>query len=383
MNQTAYNPDLRGTRFPGHPGGQALLSLARGHERPDLLFYSHHLGCDHQAIARRAASLGLALPPSDPFYEEINEIVTDIKARHHWHERIFEMYCLVITLALPIAWAGFAIWGSLLAALGFGGLLLSYAFVIFHTRHHRGGKVFSYRPLDRLLRRFYDVIDATFMVEPNAWREQHQASHHVFANDPEKDYDVYHPVPWLRLHEQQPLKKWHRFQTFYVPLLLLLNAFSFPFTNVARRGGNPGYAFLYLLLSIIVPMLFNGFTGLMLFLIAMAPVSLLISYLFQVSHNFSDHKPVPENSVATFEQWVSVQIGNSTDYGGYLMTLLCGGINLQASHHVAPALSPALLYFLSPRLQKVLETRGTHFFRQRHLLEALISYHQRLHQLSR
>ena len=71
--------------------------------------------------------------------------------------------------------------------------LVSYAFNIFHSRHHRGGKVYFVPLLDRWTIRLYHVVDATFMILPQAWREYHNASHHVVTNHPVEEYNGQSP----------------------------------------------------------------------------------------------------------------------------------------------------------------------------------------------
>ncbi len=381
-NPDTIQPDLNDIDFPAHPGGQALLDLARQHRRADLLFLSHHLGCNHDLIRRNCERLNVEIAAASDFYSELSQTISNIKKQHQHHITIYEWYCMLVTLLLPVVWYGFAINGSFASGLLFSGLLVSYAFVIFHTRHHRGASVYRNRYLDQATRPIYDLVDSVFMITPAAWREQHQASHQVYPNDPALDYDVYHPSPWIRLHRNQPVQPWHRLQSLYVPVLLLLNGFSFPLTNVSSRGGHIGYAAIYVLLVVIVPIMSHGLSGLILYLSALAPASLIISYMFQVSHNFEELTDTQANSPSDFEAWVEAQVRNSTDYGGYLTTLVFGGINLQASHHVAPALPPTLLYFLSTHLEEKMLNQGKPFYRQRHLGEAVWSYHRRLNQLA-
>ncbi len=377
-----FEPDITDKPIPDHPGGQALLQLAANHERPDLLFFSHHLGCDMGRIRALAARREIAIPMQSEMFDELSAMVADVSLQHRRHESLFEIYCLMVTLAWPITYFGFAVAGSLAGTIAFGAVMLSYSFVIFHTRHHRGGKVYRHAGLDLLLRPVYDLLDEVFMVQPDAWQRQHQSSHHVYANDDVRDYDVYHPTPWIRLHGSQPHRSWHRYQSWYVPVLMLLNVFSFPITNITARGGKKRYGAIYFLLMLVIPVLLQGVHGLILYLVALAPASLMLSYLFQVSHNFTDLDAKPCTSINTYDDWTRSQVENATDYGGYLMTVFCGGINLQASHHVAPAVSPILLYFISPKLQGLMERRGVPFNRQRHFLEAVLIYHRRLNQLA-
>lgn len=374
--------NLKDLDFPGHPGGQKLLDMARHSKFSNLLFLSYHLGKDFNAITAAATTLGVSVPEKTALYTALNQATKSIVENSSVHLKIYELYCLCLTLALPFAYYAFVFEGLVTGALLFGALLVSYAFVIFHTRHHRGQRVYSNNRLNRTLKPLYDVFDETFMVQPGAWRDQHQASHHLHANHPEHDYDVYHPFPYLRLNADQPHRPWHVWQSFYAPVLLLLNAFTFPLTNVTARGGKIRYLVLNLSSVVLLPILLHGWQGLVLYLVALSPASILISYLFQVSHNFQELNQRTHSSAeiddADFDSWFDVQVTQSTDYGGYLMTLIFGGINLQASHHVAPGLPPPYLYFLSNRIQSIAAERGIHHVRQPHFLTALVSYHRRL-----
>jgi linoleoyl-CoA desaturase len=388
--------DLSSLEYAGHPGGQQQLHLAKGHTRADLLYLSNHLGRDHGAIEAIARARGVDLPAGlrTPDYDGLNQIVADIRRRHGGHLLLYRGYCVLVTLALPIAYLFYLLSLSPLSLLLLGFLFVTYAFNLFHMRHHMGGRLYasgmapSGLPawLDSVSGPLYDVIDEVFMVTPAAWIQQHQGAHHIHTNHVGLDYDVSKPYPLLRLHPDQPWRAWHAWQPLYVPIALFLNGLTFAADNVLNKGGRRVFLLAHYLLLIGLPAWFHGvFAALAAYLLMLGTASLLSGYLFQVSHNASGVMRTDwtrGESTPSYDQWLQWQIEESLSHGGYLMTWLFGGINLQTEHHAAPALEPVLLHFLQPELQRFAAQRGIGYRHLPNLFAAIAEYHRRLAQLA-
>ncbi len=385
--------DLSALDYPRHPGGRRHLELAREHARADLLYLSNHLGRDHRLIEAVARTRGVQVPSGlrTELYDQLNDVAARLRRQHRGHVLVYRAYCVLVTLGLPAAWVWYLLSLSSASALLFGFLLVTYSFNVFHMRHHLGGRLYSAggprrtgwpARLDRWTGPWYRFIDETFSVSPAAWTQQHQASHHIFTNHGGRDYDVRKPYPVLRLHPQQPWRRYHAWQHFYVPLVLAVNGLSFALDNYWQKGGRLIWFVIHYSLLLVLPALFHGLGAAFLtYLLTVATASLLISYLFQVSHNATSAMRCAETEQplqVDYDGWTRQQVEESVSYGGYLTTLLFGGINLQTEHHVAPAMEPLLLYFFQRDLRRICIARGFGYRRLSGLPAAIVEYHQRL-----
>jgi len=334
--------------FPLHPGGQDTLLLAREHDDwKELMFLSAHLGCDHDRISKTAKHLGLGeLPQRGTLYHDIDAAVRKIKMRHPNAVWVFRFWCLFITLVLSTSLVMFDLTGREEYAAAFAMSTVSYAFNIFHTRNHRGGKVYDIAWLDRLTLPLYEAIDRTFMFIPNLWQHHHNGTHHMETNTL-KDQDVTNPFnSGIRLSLLVPHCDFHEFQHFYTYLLLSINTFLYPINNYFKNGGHPVFFCLYFSLLYIIPVYQHGWGMARTVVLCCMCGSLTISLLFQVSHNHEDlgapeecrnNNNKPERSI---DDWMKVQIHETISWGGYMSCLFFGGINYQVEHHVAPCLCP-------------------------------------------
>ncbi len=390
--------DLSGLDYPGHPGGRRHLELAREHARADLLYLSNHLGRDHRIIEAVARTRGIQLPDGlrTATYDQLSAAAARLRREHRGHLFAYRAYCLLVTLGLPAAWVWYLLSLSPASAALFGFLLVTYSFNVFHMRHHLGGRLYSADAprragwpawLDRVTAPWYRFIDETFSVTPGAWTRQHQASHHIFTNHATLDYDVRKPYPVLRLHSQQPWRRYHAWQHLYVPLVLAVNGLSFALDNYWQKGGRLGWLWLHYALLLVLPAYLHGLgAALLSYLLVVAAASLLTGYLFQVSHNATSVMRCAETRQPLqicYDDWTRQQVEESVSYGGYLTTLLFGGINLQTEHHVAPAMEPLLLYFFQHDLRRVCAARGIAYRRLSGLTAAIGEYHRRLAALGR
>jgi len=361
--------------FAAHPGGQTNLELARKSTRGDLLFLSYHIGLDLDGkIKKQAAARSVGFPPRGPMYEEVHQAVLKVKAEHpeqHWvHVGFSLLVTLVVLVSLvKLLWAP-AIWSSLVLGIAFG----SYFLAIFHTRHHKGGVQYGIPWLDALTRPLYTFLDNVWGVYPPAWRDHHQGSHHLFTNVYADDYDVESPFPVFRLHPDQPKKWFHKYQSIYAPLVFSTTTLSYPFFNIT--WGVPAiYSVAWLLINVVLPIYFHGWAGLSNIAVIYVVTGVFLSYSFQVSHN---HKRMGDRAAGmqSVDEWIKKQIEQSVSWGGYLSTVVMGGLNYQTEHHVAPALDTPYYYFLRPELQRICKKYNVNYTFEPTLCHAVVQYHR-------
>mmetsp|Transcript_20785 Transcript_20785/g.67372 ORF Transcript_20785/g.67372 Transcript_20785/m.67372 type:complete len:176 (-) Transcript_20785:368-895(-) len=153
-------------------------------------------------------------------------------------------------------------------------------------------------------------------------------------------------------HEQEELW-YHKFQTFYWPLLLPFSVARYPISNYFEHGGPPVFFRLWLVLMFILPAALHGVEGVLWCMVVLGLCEVHLTYQFAVPHALADLARSPEHEKKkgikelTADDFMRDQIEESIDWGGYWSTSIFGGINLQVEHHVAPALDPPLLALLA------------------------------------
>ena len=356
---TAAMKDLS---FPTHPGGQANFKTGVESKRPDLLFMSYHLGRDWKRIESTfvsKTSRGDVLPSKSKLFLQLDEaarrVLTNSRGLFNFHR----FWCALLIVLLIVFVVVHAIYLSLATCLILSFLFISYSFNVFHMRHHTGGNLFGWKPLDEFLNPILDFVDNSFMVTPHVWINNHQGFHHLYTNHTEKDRDLYFPYSFLRLSETYEWKWFHKFQPIYTPLVLALNLLTFPWENYFVNKSNIAYLFMHLLLLVGLGGLLNGdlLRSLLMYISLELLSSLIIALMFQVSHN--SHSTVMKcpitssDHLITFDEWIEQQVCETISWGGFFPTLFFGGINLQIEHHVAPAFPSLLLYKLQPELRRI------------------------------
>lgn len=405
-----------------HPGGIANIRGIDNHVAPLCLFYAAHL---HKPLNLPLTKLSqfstiekqdlepppLALAINYAFLEGIKDAK---KQRHYYwifNAGIWFIDVFLISLATfaYIFWPSF--WWS--STIAFGVCLIHFAFCNFHIRNHTGrltpfggseGPHLYPIWFERILNGYFVLLDYMFMVEPVAWRAQHNMSHHILTNT-DDDYDIWSPYPLLRLVSWQTRQSWHSMQFIYVILVLSLNAMFFPILNFTKRPCvmTGTSSVLYYSMLIVMPYVFQEapLSQIMArYFFTIMLVSLVISLIFQVSHNSDELTPQPKaptldgeviitgprddqlqqskgpwvptynasnikqkSNSATIklkpgsgqiakqiEEWILMQFNNSMDWGSMGDCLFFGAINFQLVHHLAFATHPVECYFVHRRL---------------------------------
>jgi len=360
--------------FPKHPGGQTLLGLGRKSLRPDLLFLSYHMGADLDgAVARQAKLLNVTLPARGPMYDEIHQALRKVKAAHPEQHWVHVGWSLLLTILLPILLTKFyfnpQLWSSTVLGTVFG----FYFLAIFHTRHHKGGMQYGIPWLDTITFPIYEAIECIWGIFPPAWRNNHQGDHHVFTNFVD-EHDVESPFPLLRLDASQELMWYHRFQTYYAPLVFTMTTVTYPYFNVI--WGIPKYwPVVWFILNWGIPYYLNGWSGVCNTLFLYASTGIILSYAFQVSHN---HVKLGNRyaTVGNVDDWIKRQVEQSVSWGGYISTVVMGGLNYQIEHHVAPAMDTPYYYFFRPELQRICKKYRVNYTFEPTGVHAIYQYHK-------
>jgi len=292
---------------------------------------------------------------------------------------------LVVTVLLPAAYVAHMWAPNWWNTLSLAFLFMTYFLNIFHMRHHRGGRTYKNETLHRLTNPFYDVLDNTFGIHIEAWLLSHNARHHVHTNHDEHDPDVKITADLLRMLPSRQRKWFHKYQSGYCVALFSLAVCIYPWANAFLKTprGDRKWLALWCTLCVAVPAALNGATGLAWVACMYTLASVVVAYLFTVSHNndgiVKSHgtNETPQH----IDEWLEHQIHSAVSWGGYASTLVCGGLNLQVEHHLAPAHVPTLYHFLRPPLERICRAHGLGYVFYPTLFGAMCGMHVKLHKL--
>ncbi|MBO9702060.1 MAG: acyl-CoA desaturase [Sporocytophaga sp.] len=206
------------------------------------------------------------------------------------------------------------------------------------------------------------LFQLSFNLQGNnayVWGKNHNESHHLYTNVEGSDIDVLNN-PLVRTSENQPLRRFHRYQHIYTPVLYLfysLNWFLFReclmIFNISSRTISIEipkweivklvlYKFLYIGYMIIIPIYILPFEWnhiLIVFLLNHFIISLIFVGVLGVSHlsDYVEH-PQPDSNDRLPISWPTLQMYTSVDYNSdsKFFNWTLGGFNAHALHHLLP-----------------------------------------------
>jgi len=195
------------------------------------------------------------------------------------------------------------------------------------------------------------------------WSQKHNINHHSYTNVEGMDDDI-DVKPYIRIHQDQEKKWFHRFQHYYSLFLycttylfwIFFNDFNKYFTGKIaehtkmRKMNLPEHfsfwisKVLYVFFFIILPFFFVGIIPTILgYLILASTAGVVIAVVFQLAHIVEDtHFVVPEGDDTKIQtEWAKHQINTTVNFAtrSKSMSWILGGLNFQVEHHLFPKIS--------------------------------------------
>lgn len=194
-----------------------------------------------------------------------------------------------------------------------------------------------------------NLIGASSLI----WRYQHQVSHHMYPNDPDRDQDCHSGKPIVRLHPQHKFHFWHR--TNLLTTTLGMSTFMIKWffedyqhfvqkrlagTDVQIRPIDWVGLMLtkgqWVLLHIVIPTYLHDFrTAIWLAFVFLCTGAYYLGGTFVVNH-------IQEGLVADPKRhWAERQVLASANWASksIFWNWASGGLNHQIEHHVFPSMS--------------------------------------------
>jgi linoleoyl-CoA desaturase len=269
------------------------------------------------------------------------------------------------------------------------------AVIGFNVMHEGGHHAFSkYNWVNSTSSYFLNVLGGISYY----WKIKHNVNHHTYTNVEGMDSDI-DVKPFMRLHEGQPWKPYHRFQYLYwMPLygisylawvfyedfvkyfrnrvsansetkkLPLREQFIFWFTKI-----------MYVGVYIVVPIIAVGFLPWLIgFLIITVICGLTTSIVFQLAHVVQGtqfHIPADQASDEK-QEWAVHQVVSTANFGTSSKTLhwLLGGLNFQIEHHLFPRVSHIHYPVISRYVKQACTEGGVNYQEYKSMFSAFISH---------
>lgn len=244
--------------------------------------------------------------------------------------------------------------------------------------HDVGHGAFFHSP--SMNRKLYGPIEMLTGANVFLWASQHNA-HHKSPNSPD-DTDI-QQAPFLRLHKDQKLKWYHRYQYIYAFPLYSLGYTTWVFRRDFKRmfwtgriddgkSGRPQKLKItkqhrtdmlvnkgvFVLITIVIPIVINGWSIVLPVIGMLITVGFLLSLVFQTAHINTSSQTLSAEEVCNMD-YLEMQLATTMDFAtGPVWTQILGGLNLQVTHHGAMNIDHTKLHQISKKLRRFAHERG-------------------------
>lgn len=229
------------------------------------------------------------------------------------------------------------------------------------------------------------------------WKQKHNIDHHTYTNIEGMDHDI--EVKFMRMHQEQPQHRYHRFQHYYWVLLygisymawVLYQDFEKYFSKKMEKTGRrvklsrkehlifwftkTGYFLFYF----VVPIIMVGWVETLIgFLILGVVCGFSISIVFQLAHvveGTSFPEPDAENQKIQ-KEWALHQVGTTANFAtkSKLVSWFLGGLNFQVEHHLFPGISHVHYPQINKLVKETCKEFNVAYLEHRTLRKAFISH---------
>jgi len=299
---------------------------------------------------------------------------------------------VVLIFYTPVTWFALA----LCFLLG-----LNLAVIGFNVMHEGGHQSFSrYTWVNTVSAYFLNVLGGNAYY----WKIKHNINHHTFTNVEGMDSDI-DVKPFMRLHEGQPRRAYHRYQYIYWVVLYGISYLVWIFyedfqkyfsgkvsSNNEKKGlaGKEHSIFwftkvMFVLMYVVVPIVLVGWLSWLIgFLVVTVVCGLAISLVFQLAHVVEGtqfHAAGGEERPR--QEWAIHQLGSTANFGTSNKCLywLLGGLNFQIEHHLFPRISHIHYPAISVFVKETCKAYNIVYNEHKSMLSAILSHLTHLRRL--
>ncbi|EGR30432.1 linoleoyl- desaturase, putative [Ichthyophthirius multifiliis] len=233
------------------------------------------------------------------------------------------------------------------------------------------------------------------------YRRSHDFGHHGCANHYELDRSFDTTFPLIRLHRMQPKLWFHKYQQIYVWFVYGLTNFGDLFgtfdeiywmSNFPSRQGfcsnfqvfsQAIIKMIWFITLIIIPTYLHGYLwAFPIWMLYMVIFSYSYALFFAVNH-WTDEANFTDNSNINNTDWGIMQIQNSCNFAldSTFWSHICGGLNFQIEHHLAPGYSHTRLFEISQVVQEYCKQNNVKYVTYNTFWDALKGHYNLLKKL--
>ncbi|MGJ1433146.1 fatty acid desaturase family protein [Sphingobacterium spiritivorum] len=316
--------------------------------------------------------------------------------------RLFLKAILLIVSALSIyvflVFFSYPAWLGIILSVIFGCNLAGIGFNIMHDAGHdtfsankKVNRVFSYS---------LNLLGGSIFF----WKLKHNIAHHTYTNVQGHDHDI--DVKFMRLHDDQPFRWYHRFQYIYFILLYSISYMAWVFyqdyekyfRGTMNKGGE-SFRFptkekaifwitkvFHLGIFIVLPVCFAGWQAACIGLaIAFVSCGLCLAFVFQLAHVVGEtHFPTVKEHEDIKEEWMVHQLETTANFStnNKLLSWLLGGLNYQVEHHLFPKISHIHYPEINKLVKQTCKDHGIGYIEFKSLGQAVWSHIRHIHKMS-
>jgi linoleoyl-CoA desaturase len=299
----------------------------------------------------------------------------------------------ILVFFTPATW----VFLSLCVLLG-----LNMSLIGFNVMHDGGHHSFSKRRfLNTIAAHFLNVLGGTTYF----WQVKHNINHHTYTNIEGLDSDI-DVKPFMRLHEGQPLRKYHRFQHIYWFILYGISyvvwifyedfqkyfsgriSINSPKKDLPLRQHlvfwftKAAFVFFY----IVLPILFVGWIQWLVgFLVITFVCGVTISVVFQLAHVVEGAHFFNKDEGKEKPDWAIHQVRSTADFAtrNRFLHWTLGGLNFQIEHHLFPRVSHIHYPAVAKYVRQTCAEYGIAYNEYQSMLAAFVSHLRHLYRLGR
>lgn len=239
------------------------------------------------------------------------------------------------------------------------------------------------------------------------WKIKHNVNHHTFTNIDGMDSDI-DAKPFMRMHEEQPRRWFHRFQHIYWVLLYGISYIAWVFYEDFEKYFSGRHAanstpkklalkehfifwftkFMFVAAYIVVPVIMVEWSNALIgFLIITFVTGLSISIVFQLAHVVEStqfHSPHHQD-INNKQEWAIHQLNSTANFatGSRSLHWLLGGLNFQIEHHLFPRISHIHYPKVSQFVKEACRESNIAYIEYRSMFQAIASHLTHLKRLGR
>ena len=298
----------------------------------------------------------------------------------------FAPYVLILLNILPI-WAMFVMYAVM--GVGVSGIGLA----IMHDSNH---EAFSNK---KWVNNLFGYSMNLMGFSSYNWKIQHNVLHHTFTNVYGLDEDI-HDKPFIRLSPYGKLRKYHRYQHIYAPILYSLSTISWFFykdikqlkvyrnSKITAKETRESIlnipititTKLFLVFYVIVLPILLGVTWwvvLLGFLLMHMVGGTIITTIFQLAHVVEGPEHHDAHSTEEIDGSRAVhQLKTTANFAmkNPLVTWFAGGLNFQIEHHLFPTICHVHYRKISKIVRETAEEYGLPYYHQPRVWKAFASH---------